>query len=601
MSFNLTSDDVIWAQSNKSESVAEKMFMKKEWSNPLNDMNVSSNYSSNQVIFDTTILSNNGQLCSYSEGILIFPIVINVQRSDNPNWTANDFRATDFMLALKNSHTQLIDRCNIVYNGSDISQAYPMTNAYLTFRQHTEFSESDLNTPLTGYAKDSSGSWYYDAPAGYDPRYTELNGTSRGCGLGNNCNFPGPTHSMNFNDSYNSGMLERQKLVDKYNSDAADPKLALLGGENIYKQTQKNHVINNAAGKTYFYDVIIRLKDLNPDLFSEMPLIMGARFKITLTLNHNVSFSFKKLDNGTIRYDFSTFNNATSETNPLMLGASYNTIRTQGGSEWEGSAVGSNVANTAGNYCFKITDDTVNNALIPCGLSTLDASDGNTYRVRMHLSKIGDISHPRQQCILYVPSYRLSNLYESQYFSPTSRIKKIHYTEVHYQNIETNSDFTKELISSALRPKRLIMIPILDKSENFGLNPCSSPFCTEPATCSPHSITNFNCFINNNNLFVNDITYNYDNFLQNMNTFGINSNQTNGLTSGLISLTDFSNIYGYLVIDLSRRLPEMDNITSSISVRGKVASGKKLQIHCYIEVERVLEIDVMTGALISKK
>lgn len=92
--------------------------------------------------------------------------------------------------------------------------------------------------------------------------------------------------------------------------------------------------------------------------------------------------------------------------------------------------------------------------------------------------------------------------------SQQSRIKKIHYTELEYQSFESSQTFQKEISSSCVRPKRLItssMIPtsILKdtSSANFGLNPMSSPFASEPATTSPIIFTGFNCSISNVNLY----------------------------------------------------------------------------------------------------
>ncbi len=392
--------------------------------------------------------------------------------------------------------------------------------------------------------------------------------------------------------------MKRQKLVNKFNAE----KLLVLGTLTEQAPAAKTYVENKPDGKYIFYDVVIRLKDLCPNLFKNFPLTMGSKFKITLTLNNNVSFKFRKMSNGNFQMDLTKpMSNVSSATNPLMISASYNKYTSQTGTEFEGSGLNANVANVAGNYCFKITDATLNNTVVPCGSSTLPCEDAAEYTVELKIGKIGAVSHQKQQCTLYVPSYKLNPKYEERYFSEGSRIKKVHYTELEYQNFETNGNFTKELSSSCVRPKRLIMIPFLKAEANFGLNPLSSPFATEPATTSPCVVTNFNCSINNVNLFPNDISYSYDHFLQQLNgQHGINANQVTGLVSSRINLVDFQNNYHYLVVDLSRRLPEQDLISSSIKVRGNVASRKSIEFHCFIETEKIIEIDVLTGALLNR-
>jgi hypothetical protein len=74
------------------------------------------------------------------------------------------------------------------------------------------------------------------------------------------------------------------------------------------------------------------------------------------------------------------------------------------------------------------------------------------------------------------------------------------------------------------------------------------------------------------------------------------------LVSSRINLVDFQNNYHYIVVDLSRGLPEFffDMVSNSIRVRGAIQSPKNIVFHCYIEKERMIEADIMTGALISR-
>jgi hypothetical protein len=618
MSFNTTIDDVVYQQTTQPQNIAEKNFVKKEWSTPIFDTNPTANYASSQIVFDTTILSNNGLMNNYAEGIIALPFVLRVSRSggggDN-DWTDPSFSNTDFILGFKNSHVQLIDSVGITINNQDILQGVQNTNAYLTFIQHTEMSSDEefLNSDLTGYCKDSSSSWYYNTPTKADGSAlaagdTTLRGDSRGVGLGNNCNW-GLVNAFDTNETYNDGFLKRQKLINKINSEKAQ----VLGNVNSadIKATAKHYIENTTNGKYIYYDVYLKLADICPYFFRNLPMAVGLKMKITLRLNNVVSFNFQKNADGDFVYDLnSPFVNTTSNTNPLMIASSYNKIRSQTGGRWESTAADANVdggANSTGNFYFHKTDVAFNNALVPCGSSCLPVSDVLTYTVQMRLGQIVADgvakTHPRQQCVLYVPSYKMTPKYELEYFSESSRIRKIHYMDLQYNSFvcESGGNFDKELTSSCQRPKRLIMIPIITKEGNFGLDPMSSPFTTEPATCSPNIITNFNCALNNVNLFPNNITYSFDHYLQNMNgQYGVNANMVRGLVSSRINMTDYQNIYGYICVDLSRRVPEMDLVNQSVRVRGRVASSKPLNFLCFIEVEKILELDVMTGTYITR-
>lgn len=599
MSFNTTIDNLVYSSVTQPENIAEKPFVSKEWTNPIFDTNTSANYNSNQIIFDTTTLSNSGQLPNYAEGIIILPVVIKVAATDVDDWTDPTRAGTDFILGLKNSHVQIVHSIGINMNNMDIVQPVPLMNSYLTFLQHSELSLEDelLNVPLHGYAKDNSTSWSFVGQAGTDTDANKATGDSRGLGLCNNSNF-GLINSLTINDTYNEGLLRRQKLINKYSAD----KVLVLGDESINSQEIKSYVSNQADGKYYFYDVVLRLKDLQPHFFPNFPLAPGVKFKITLTLNNNISFKFKKLANGNFYYDYSTFSNVSSATNPIMIAASYNPLTTQAGGGFHPTGAGANTASNNGNYCFTVTDVATNSALVPCGSSCLLAANATTYTVSMRLGQNGQ-SHPRNQCILYVPSYRLNSEYEKLYYSESLRIRKVHYTELEYNSFlcEGRGTFNYEISSTCVRPKRLIIIPVLQASANFGINPLSSPFTTEPATTSPYVLTGFNCSIANNNIYPNDISYSYDHFLQSLNgSTGLNANLVNGMVSSRINLTDFQNNYHYIVCDLSRRLPEFDMVSVSIRVRGQLKSPKAMEFHCFIEKEKIIEIDTMTGALISR-
>jgi hypothetical protein len=366
MSFNTTIDNLVYSASTQPENVAEKPFVTKEWSNAIYDTNTSAFYNSNQIIFDTTTLSNSGAFPNYQEGIIILPMVIRVYNNEanGGNWESAALKNTDFMLAFKNSHVNLIHSVSVNMNNTDILQPVTLTNAYLTFIQHSELTKEDesLNSPLHGYCKDSSSSWSYvtgrttDADNGtvWTPgtATSVVRGDSRGVGLCNNSNF-GLLNAVDTNDSYNEGMLKRQKLVNKINIDSQN-KTAVLGTTAINRLDAKTYVTNTATGKYIFYDAIIRLKDLCPNFFQNFPLTLGVKFKITLTMNNNISFSFRKSQEGNFIYDPTTFVNVTSPTNPLMIASSYNPIITQAGGDHQPTGTASNalVNNGTGNFSF---------------------------------------------------------------------------------------------------------------------------------------------------------------------------------------------------------------------------------------------------------
>jgi hypothetical protein len=601
MSFNVTIDDIVYQKNTQAPNMADKPFIKKVWSNKINDTNTSANYTSNQVIFDSTPLAGSGGLPNYQEGLIMLPFSIKVSGIANNavvDFTQSSYPYTDFILGLKNSNVSFVNSVSVNVNNIDILQGVPLTNAYLNFIQHSELSLDDefLNSPLTGYSKDNSTSWYYNTPTVSNT--TTLTGDSRGCGLGNNCNF-GLVNAFDTNDTYNEGLLKRQKLFSRFNNE----KTALIGQVNSDSAQGRSYVQNTVTGKFMFYHCYIRLKDLCPNFFNNLPMSYGLKIKITLTLNNNVSFEFQKNAAGNFVYDYSKFSNPTSSTNPLMLAASYNTIKSQTGTQFTTLDADHNEANTSGSYGFKKDISAQNDSLVPCGSSSIPCSVNATYKVTLKLGKISDYPMPIEQCQLYVPSYIFNEKYEQEYLSVSNRKKRFYYTELEYQSftVDPGSTFNPQLSSSCVRPKRLILIPILHSNGNFNLNPISSPFTTEPSTTSPCAITQFNCRIGNNNIYPNDIDYSYDHYIQQLNgSTGVNANIMNGLASSRINLVDWQNNYGYIVCDLSRRSPGSDETAVTIGVKGRLQSAKTIEFHAFIEREKWMEIDVITGEITDK-
>jgi hypothetical protein len=63
-----------------------------------------------------------------------------------------------------------------------------------------------------------------------------------------------------------------------------------------------------------------------------------------------------------------------------------------------------------------------------------------------------------------------------------------------------------------------------------------------------------------------------------------------------ISLTDYNNLYGYIVVDLRKRKYEL-NTTQSIHIKGKNDSTAALDLLCFVEYEKEVLLNVLTGKI----
>ena len=85
-------------------------------------------------------------------------------------------------------------------------------------------------------------------------------------------------------------------------------------------------------------------------------------------------------------------------------------------------------------------------------------------------------------------------------------------------------------------------------------------------------------------------------FLQEMNgKYGLESSVFPGVSSSMISLKDYVEIYGYIVVDLKRKQTEDDDVPLSIQISGKLKSAKNMDFYCFIEKEDSFTISVATG------
>lgn len=91
--------------------------------------------------------------------------------------------------------------------------------------------------------------------------------------------------------------------------------------------------------------------------------------------------------------------------------------------------------------------------------------------------------------------------------------------------------------------------------------------------------------------------YDYEQFLNELSDTGLNGGKTTGLGSGLLTELDFQSSYRFYVCNLGRRLPNEDGIPKAIQIMGTNASNLAIDLYCFIEYERSVSLDVVTGMI----
>ena len=236
-----------YSMSNESASSQNqiKPFLKKDLLYQI-DNNNSTNYSRNEVQFETTSLSNNGRWMDFKNGFMSIPLVMTLTRDAGHAISAEDAKQ---LLQMKASNLSIIDSIQIEANGVSVVQQTRNIVPILIFKQNSSLGLNDLelHSQTMGYQKHSSEDWsYVDAE-----------------GLHNDSTMD----KKFYHEEKNAGV---QSLDDLKTS-----------GSN-YQQ-----VSGDGLTHVFYYDCIIRLKDL--PFFEKMPLIRGALLRITLTLNQGDS------------------------------------------------------------------------------------------------------------------------------------------------------------------------------------------------------------------------------------------------------------------------------------------------------------------------
>ena len=580
-----------------SQEKEEFPFVKKEMMY-INDNNASKNYNTHEVIFDNLSFSSNGRWMDYRNGYLVLPLVFSIISSDG----AVDFSGLigDYLLGLKNSNLQLISSIQLEYQNSPIIQTQANLNQYLIFKQHTEMSFQDelLNGPTIGYIADEPTSWQYQNAA-----------SQCGTGICNNVsgnNDINEVSSANFGRIFNTSFTRR---MENFHKAATTKGRNLIFTSDLFKERALNYVEDKTTLKTYYYTCIIRLRDLH-DLFDKMALVKGAFFKLTLRMN-TCYFEVAKAAAGTLTFTPSTaiFPNGS---NPLMVSANTQGINhNRSNTQIVFTANAQNNANSTAVLTPAVTNTTIT-SICPSGLANL--TPDKTYQISLSIVKniwsqqrrFDDASqeHRLSNCRLYVPAYTLQTDYEKSYLALGQRTIK--FTDTFFklfEEIASGSDTQLMVTTACVAPKRLIIVPMIAKSANGAagslFKPTISPFASEPATCSPYSISNLQVFVSGNPLYSTVLNYGYEHFLNEMNNFGLNSNLVTGLVSSRISLRHYLNNYGYIVCNLGRRLPEDSTTSVSLEVAFKITSALAMDFYVFVEQEKSISINLVNGSRIA--
>jgi len=336
-------DSVVMEESLNSE-VAGNDFVDKQWLY-VNDNNNQSY--TGQVVVDTTSLSNSGAYLNWSEGFLLFPLILQMDwvAASAANPTLNADSDLDWVQGMKSGYWHILHNMSVEFNNSTIVQQSNFLNVFCSFKANTSWSDADVKNwgATTGYCPDTSTSWVFNAAANSATNTLGAGGT----GLCNNRNglflpiqsvsasasvyAAGPPiavatttttnsiqktltdlNSSNINSLRNDGFYQRQKWLN-FSLTLNDGTVATQRGSNQafllgnssgapgtaqalgnFSQVFMTTVQCQATSRAMIFPAIVRLKDVC-DFFAKCPLLKGSTMRFYMNTNQ-VQFMTQSFD-----------------------------------------------------------------------------------------------------------------------------------------------------------------------------------------------------------------------------------------------------------------------------------------------------------------
>jgi hypothetical protein len=537
--------------------------------------------------------------------------------------------ASDYLGALKSGYWNMLHSLTCEFNNGNIIQQVPFLNVFCSFKNITSWSNDDLTDwgSVCGFAPDTSRSWAYQgaAPTNGATNYLAASGT----GLTNNRNSPyvsislivgtnffTPTStsiqavnistratqaSVDIRQSWNEGLFKRQTDINY------DP---VLVGDNVFSSNQGalisgadcNKVFRTfstaAANLRWFaIDAVIRLKDI-ADFFQKCPLLKGSTMRLYLNTNQ----AYFQVYQTAPRYTAATA--AIAEQPILSLNAAP-VILGGGGTcpvlySSNGLGQGSSVLTPLQSAADALVVATVNVAV-------------SIVKTQFSQMTNQNLSCPITSVRLYAPAYTMSPIAEQRYLSltPTKRIVYNDIFQFSFPNQSVGSPFNILVSNGIPNIRSILVLPLLPRASNgtayagapAGTTTSSilSPFASTPSSPDPLIIQNFQIQISGKNLFINQLQYDYETFYEQL----VSSNQLNGslttsMASGLVSKTDFQNLYRYYYGNASRSIPSEEGVSKAVQILGTIISplATAVDLMVFVEFEREIMVDVRTGARI---
>jgi len=544
------------------DAASTALFNGKKWTYITDSTSNSGSFGSGQIQFDLKNLSSQSQWIDLREAVVEFPVKI-IAKVTNP--VTNGFVTGNIHSAIiKNGWHQWISSAQLMINGQTIQSAQPYENVAAQWRILSTWSQDELvkQGPTCGFSLDdmtgdSETSTLASSNGLANCQYDTFNTGPKGFDCLNTAAGAASTTLVN------KGAIDRALFTNNsvVTGGSGANQANVLAPANM-KSAGRSNVAGqatapSAAGTAWsaFYMATVRLRDLC-DL-RDFPMCKNMQGYLYLNFN-SATIGFTAASNVVAAASLTTQINS-GQTCPFLINA---------------SATG-------------LTTSAHANPVVVTG-----SVDGTT------TDAFGGAGPVLTSARLLAPYY-MANPKADAVLSQTNKffttLEKIQFTfDV---AAGTTQNFT--VTSGVSNPKRIVMVPLLKRLGGSTIDaPEQSPFDPAPATSGNFAtMSQLQVYVANQPIYQTPVQYDYEQFLSEQSQVGLNGNQSNEETSGLLTEQLWTQNHRFYTTDLSRRMDAEDGSSKSVAISytNVNALGQHVIGHLYYEKRWV--IDTTTCAI----
>lgn len=434
-------------------------------------------------------------------------------------------------------------------------------------------------------------------------------------------------NSDNIRSLYNAGFAQRQAYLNYSvasldsatvptlaNSTTSNQGLLVANSTSAaatgYSQIFHSYVQRASTTRSIVFDAVVRLKDI-ADFFHKCPLLKGSTMRLYLNTNQ-VYFTCAyaaPVVSGTVAVGAGLAGSTLLQSQTGCVALASAPVILGGGGTNPMMVSSMDLGQGASDLVLVANTTPAAAETVKYGLSIV-----RTQFTSGQFTSV--VSAPVTSVRLYCPAYTMSPIAEQRYLSlaPT---KKIVYNDLFYYSfsgVAAGSTFSFLVSNGIPNIRGVLVAPMLPKASNgvastyattaavSGTTTSSllSPFSTTGGTPDPISLTNFQIQVSGKNLFINNLQYDYETFLEQLSCSNqLNGGLTTSLSSGLIGFEDFQSLYRYYYGNCSRSIPSEDGVAKAIQISGINNSAVTVDMMVFIEFEKSIVVDVRSGARVA--